>query len=136
MIPQHSSPPAHSLSWFAPDCSKLSTNYLIMHVYTSELPTIGHSFSYKLMGTKPSSCGFLLGNTYQVMDHHSGVPTIVSGSPDARERSECSSRFCKRPPGDPPWVNLTNYSIKTKSRPFFNPSSWTVPETWRSPERN
>ena len=38
------------------------------------------------------------------------------------------------PPGTSPLVNFSNYS-KSKNRPFFNPSSWTVPMTWRSSER-
>jgi hypothetical protein len=38
-------------------------------------------------------------------------------------------------PGGPPRHKFTNY-LKTKNRPFFNPFSWTVPVTWRSPERN
>ena len=37
-------------------------------------------------------------------------------------------------PGIPPLIHFTNYS-KTKSRPFFYPSSWAVPMTWRSSER-
>ena len=39
------------------------------------------------------------------------------------------------PPGGSPQFKFTNH-LKTKNRPFFNPFSWTVPVTWRSPERN
>lgn len=38
------------------------------------------------------------------------------------------------PPGALPLLHFSNYS-KTKNRPFFNPSSWAVPMTWRSSER-
>ena len=38
------------------------------------------------------------------------------------------------PPGTPSLIHFTKYS-KTKNRPFFNPSSWAVPMTWRSSER-
>jgi hypothetical protein len=38
------------------------------------------------------------------------------------------------PPGDPPWYKFTNY-LNTKNRSFLNPSSWTIPVTWRSLER-
>ena len=117
MNPQHSFPQGHPLSWFAPNCSKLSTNYLLMHAFTPSLQTFGHSYSH------------------QVMDHHSGVLTKVGEPPGIRKRSKFCSQTCKRPPGNNPWVNLTNYSIKTKNRPFTNLSSWADPKTWRSLER-
>jgi hypothetical protein len=46
----------------------------------------------------------------------------------------CKALYVLDLPGGPPWYKFTNY-LKTKNRPFFNPSSWTVPVTWRSPER-
>ena len=52
-----------------------------------------------------------------------------------QQLAQATTRHLLNPPGDPPWCKFTNY-LKTKNRPFFNPSSWTVPVTWRSPERN
>ena len=49
--------------------------------------------------------------------------------------SHTSFFYTLHPPGDPLWCKFTNY-LKTKNRPFFNPSSWTILVTWRSPERN
>ena len=46
----------------------------------------------------------------------------------------CKALYVLDLPGGPPWCKFTNY-LKTKNRPFFNPSSWTVLVTWRSPER-
>jgi hypothetical protein len=54
---------------------------------------------------------------------HRGNPTLC-----------CTALYVPHPPGRPPWYKFTNY-LKTKNRPFYNPSSWAVPVTWRSLER-
>jgi hypothetical protein len=51
-----------------------------------------------------------------------------------QQLAQATTRHLLNPPGDPPWCKFTNY-LKTKNRPFINPFSWTVPATWRSPER-
>ena len=61
---------------------------------------------------------------------HDSAGFLEAGS-SKREISE----YRYSPPGDPPRCKFTNY-LKTKNRPFFNPFSWTVSATWRSPERN
>ena len=61
---------------------------------------------------------------FQLCDSHEGKPALL-----------CCTSHTLHPPGGPPWVNLTNYSIKTKNRPFTNLSSWADPKTWRSLER-
>ena len=52
-----------------------------------------------------------------------------------KKLAQATTWYLLYPPGDPPWCKFTNY-LNTKNRPFLNPSSWTVPVTWRSPERN
>ena len=59
----------------------------------------------------------------------------LSYSPEGKPALCCCTLHTLHPPGDPPWANLTNYSIKTKNRPFTNLSSWADPKTWRSLER-
>ena len=89
---------------------------------------IGHSLVNRL-GTH---CFYCSGKCLMYLGHHSAW---VSVSFLWQQLAQAVARHLLDPPGGPPRHKFTNY-LKTKNRPFFNPFSWTVPATWRSPERN
>jgi hypothetical protein len=135
MTPQHSYPPGRALP------SGMTTQYLRMKCYTKHI----NAKCSKIFNTTNS------GSRYHYLPAHRLVRYCFhcfkkcltqyvhhllkfSFPHRGKPRLCCSALYTLHPPGDPPWYKFTNY-LNTKNRPFFNPSSWTIPMTWRSPER-
>ena len=137
MTPQYSSLPDRALpfgataqAYMCMECCRLQLNAIICRVNNA----INSSFRYRYLPANRlvRYCFHCLEKRLRHYAHyllklslpHRGNPTLC-----------CNAFYTLHPPGGPPWYKFTNY-LKTKNRPFFNPSSWAVLVTWRSPERN
>ena len=137
MTPQHSYPPGRAFHWGmtaqAYECMKcyiLHHNAVYCRVSNAKNSALRYSCSIFNHLVRYSFHCFLMRLTnyahhlLRISFPHRGKSTLY-----------CSALYTLHPPGEPPWYKFTNY-LNTKNRPFFNPSSWTVPVTWRSLERN
>jgi len=161
MSPQHSSPPErprcvansvciqtrpkcmyihHKVSIFRESRSRMYGSSYPNHMTSSRSKSAFGRILYPL-GDPPR----IPGSSPPTIDwcDATDIPSSSSGSQSIYSYSRCR---CKKPPNkgkcmyslvdpsDPPQsFNFTQSN--RKNRPFYNPSSWAVPKTWRSLER-
>jgi hypothetical protein len=137
MSPQHSFPPGRALHY-----GMTAQVYICMKCYTLH----NHAVNYRLSNATNSGsryryppanrlalyCFHCFHKWLIYLGHHLAWVFI---SCSWQKLAQATTWYLLYPPGGPPRHKFTNY-LKTKNRPFFNPFSWTVPVTWRSPERN
>jgi hypothetical protein len=137
MTPQHSYPPGRSFHWGmtaqAYEC--MECYYVHIHALYSNL------YNVTLRSAIPTTavasrfvryCFYCFPKWLIYLGQHLAWAFI---SCRWQQLAHATARHLLDPPEDPPWYKFTNY-LNAKNRPFFNPSSWTVPVTWRSLERN
>ena len=137
MTPQYSFPPGRAFPWgmtakvyLRMECYRMYINATYRSIYNAI--NSGFRYGYSLVIRLVRYCFHCSQKWFIYLGHHS---VWVSVSFLWQQLAQAVARHLLDPPGDPPWCKFTNH-LKTKNRPFINPSSWTVPETWRSPERN
>jgi hypothetical protein len=136
MTPQHSSPPGRAFRF-----GIFARLYVRMKCYKKHNSAIyGGLFDTRLRDFRSglSSSASLVRYSYHCFEHWLNYLTsnlFYPKYPPGYKGTAHGAVLCvPYPPGGPHWCNFTNYS-NTKNRPFINPSSWTVPVTWRSSER-
>ena len=137
MTPQHSSLPGRSFhfgmtaqAYICNECYRSHTNAICSKIFNAIKSGLIYGYSPANRLVRYCFHGFqkwLRKYAYHLL--------VIRHLSRGNQNLICPALDTLDPPGGPPWCKFTNY-LKTKNRPFFNPSSWTVPVTWRSPERN
>ena len=161
MIPQPSSPPERQTGKLEPDRSRYRSECMCIHQNTfkyyfyrcespggfrppDKSPVCFRSSVYRIPDPPGCSTSVLCGSS----------PPARGASPIVRPPSWCGAvsvdavpiHLRVKPPDkgkcmhgsvEPPGVTPHSIFIQSnrKNRPFYNPSSWAVPKTWRSSER-
>ena len=136
MTPQHSSLPGRSFrfgmtaqAYICNECYRSHTNAISSKIFNAI--NSGLIYGYSPANRLVRYCFHCFQKWLIYLGQHLAWVFI---SCRWKQLAQATTWHLLNPPGDPLWYKFTNY-LKTKNRPFFNPSSWTVPVTWRSPER-
>ena len=162
MIPQPSSPPERQTAKLEPDRSSYGSDCMYIHQNTSNYYSYkGNSPGVFRPPDKSSVCAHagLIGmpvppGCSTSASSGSSPPVVRGPDPIVRPPGWCGAASVDavpihlrvKPPDkgkymhgsvEPPGVTPNSILIQSnrKNRPFYNPSSWAVPKTWRSSER-
>jgi hypothetical protein len=162
MIPQPSYPPERQTGKLEPDRSSYRSDCMYIHYNTSNhYPYRGNSPG--VIRPPDASSVSAQAGLNRIPDPHgcstsasggSSPPVVRGPDPIVRSPGWCGAVSvdavpinmrveppdkgkCKHGSVEPPGVTPNSILIQSnrKNRPFYNPSSWAVPKTWRSPER-
>ena len=137
MTPQYSFPPGCVLHYGMTAQTYTCMKCYLLHIHAvnyrlSNATNIGSRYRYLPVYRLVRHCFHCFHKWLIYLGHNSAWGFI---SCLWQKLVQATYRHLLNPPGDPPWCKSANY-LNTKNRPFFNPSSWTVPVTWRSFERS
>ena len=161
MSPQPSSPPERQTAKLEPDRSSCRSDCMFIHQNISNYYT--HRGKKLVLFRPPDKSPLTaLARLYRIPDPprcstsvaHGSSPPVRGPTPIVRPPGWCGAASVDavpihmrvEPPDkgkhmhgsvEPPGVTPNSILIQSnrKNRPFYNPSSWAVPKTWRSLER-